>query len=131
MNPSIPPRPRDVPRFRTLLRLRCPYCGQGRVLSGHFAVRERCAECGLRFRRGDPAYFSGAVMINYLLSAASVLLGFLLTLWLTWPSVPWTAITYGAPIVAVVGILLLHPVSKVILLTVDVAFRPVTPDELS
>jgi uncharacterized protein (DUF983 family) len=131
MKPSISPRARAVPRLRTLIRLRCPHCGKGSVLSGHFAVRERCAECGLRFRRGDPAYFSGAVTINYLLSTASVLVGFLMTLWLSWPTVPWTAITYGAPIVAVVVILLLHPVSKVILLTVDVAFRPVTPDELS
>lgn len=45
-------------------------------------------------RRGNPAYLSGAVFINYLV------------------------------------ILLLYPVSKMILLAVDVRMRPITEDEL-
>jgi uncharacterized protein (DUF983 family) len=103
----------------------------GPVLAGHFAVQERCVQCGLRFYRGGSAYFSGAVIINYLLSSASTLVIFLIAVVATWPSVPWRVLGYAVPAIVVALIVLLHPVAKVILLTADVRFRPVTPDELA
>jgi len=119
----------SAPLFRTLVRLRCPNCGVGKVLDGHFKVHARCANCKLDFNRGNPAYYSGAVLINYLLSSATMLAMFLLAIVLTWPAVPWRWLGYGAPILVAALIIVLHPVAKVILLTVDVNFRPVTPDE--
>jgi uncharacterized protein (DUF983 family) len=99
-------------------------------MKGLFSVHERCAVCGLAFNRGNPAYFSGAVFINYLLGAGTTILLFLLVLVATWPNVPWNALTYAGPVGAIVVILLLHPLSKMILLAIDVRMRPITEDEL-
>jgi uncharacterized protein (DUF983 family) len=119
-----------APLGATLLRFRCPYCGRGAVLTGLFSMHERCAVCGFAFTRGNPAYFSGAIFINYLLGAGVSLVIFLLVLVATWPRVPWSLLGYAAPVAVLVIVLLLHPVSKMILLAVDVRMRPITEDEL-
>ena len=119
-----------APLSATLLRFRCPYCGRGAVLSGLFSTHERCAVCGFVFMRGNPAYFSGAIFINYLLGAGASLAAFLVFLLATWPKVPWNVLAYAAPVGALTIVVLLYPVSKMILLAVDVRMRPITEDEL-
>jgi len=49
---------------------------------------------------------------------------------LSWPTVPWTALTYLTPALMLVFMVLLYPISKVVWLTADVMLRPVTPEEL-
>lgn len=93
-------------------------------------VHERCASCGFRYERSDENYFGGAMFVNFMLGAGTFVISFLAILVLYWPSVPWDGLTYGAPAVLLVGMLLLYPVSKVVWLTVDVLVRPVTPQEL-
>ena len=119
-----------APLSRTILRFRCPYCGRGAVLTGLFSMHERCAVCGFVFNRGNPAYFSGAIFINYLLGAGASLAALLAFIVATWPKVPWKVLGYAGPVGAAVIILLLYPVSKMILLAVDVRMRPITEDEL-
>jgi uncharacterized protein (DUF983 family) len=119
-----------APLTATLLRFRCPHCGRGAVLKGLFSMHERCAVCGFVFTRGNPAYFSGAIFINYLLGAGASLALFLVLLLATWPNVPWKVLGYAGPVGALVIILLLYPVSKMILLAVGVRMRPITEDEL-
>ena len=93
-------------------------------------MHERCAVCGFVFKRGNPAYFSGAIFINYLLGAGASLAALLVFIVATWPNVPWNVLAWAGPIGAVMIILLLYPVSKMILLAVDVRMRPITEDEL-
>ncbi|MGH7676940.1 MAG: DUF983 domain-containing protein [Gemmatimonadaceae bacterium] len=93
-------------------------------------MHERCAVCGFVFKRGNPAYFSGAIFINYLLGAGATIVMFLVVLVTTWPNVPWNTLTYAGPVGAIVIILLLYPLSKMILLAIDVRMRPITEDEL-
>ena len=100
------------------------------MLSGLLSTHERCAVCGFVFKRGNPAYFSGAIFINYLLGAGASLALFLIFLVATWPRVPWRVLGYAAPVGVLLVVLLLHPVSKMILLAVDVRMRPITEDEL-
>jgi uncharacterized protein (DUF983 family) len=119
-----------APLSATVLRFRCPHCGRGAVLSGLFSTHERCTVCGFVFKRGNPAYFSGAIFINYLLGAGASIVAFLVLLVATWPRVPWNVLAYAGPVGALVIVLLLHPVSKMILLAVDVRMRPITEDEL-
>jgi len=119
-----------APLGATILRFRCPHCGRGAVLTGLFSMHERCAVCGFVFTRGNPAYFSGAIFINYLLGAGATIFFFLMFVLATWPNVPWKILAWAGPIGAVVLIVLLYPVSKMILLSVDVRMRPVTEDEL-
>lgn len=119
-----------APIHQVVLRLRCPHCGRGAVFQSVFTVRDRCAVCGFVFKRGNPAYFSGAIFINYLLGAGATLAVFLILLVVTWPSVPWIVLRYAVPAAAVASILVLNPVSKAILLAVDVRLRPITEEEL-
>lgn len=119
-----------APLRDTILRFRCPHCGRGAVLTGLFSMHDRCAVCGFVFKRGNPAYFSGAIFINYLLGAGASIVTFLVVLVTTWPNVPWNVLAYAGPVGALIIILLLHPVSKMILLAIDVRMRPITEDEL-
>src|ERR1044071_4354751 len=119
-----------APLSATIFRFRCPHCGRGAVLTGLFSMHQRCPVCGFVFKRGNPAYFSGAIFINYLLGAGASLVLFLVFLVATWPHVPWRVLGYAAPVGVLLVVLLLHPVSKMILLSVDVRMRPITEDEL-
>jgi len=114
-----------------VLRLRCPHCGGGHVLTRRVAVRDRCLGCGLQFRRSDDNYFSGAMFFGLLIGETIFALSLLGTIVVSWPDVPWDAITYIAPIGMIVVMLLLIPVSKVVWLGVDLLVRPATPAELS
>jgi uncharacterized protein (DUF983 family) len=59
------PRPASVgERLLTILRLRCPACGEGAVFRGTFTMNELCPTCGLRFLR-EPGYFLGAMYFSY------------------------------------------------------------------
>ena len=57
-------------------RLRCPMCGDGRLFRNWFRMHEKCDHCGLRFDRG-PGYYLGSIYINYGLTAALVIAGFM------------------------------------------------------
>jgi len=127
---EMPSGRRAVQLLSRLVRLKCPHCGGGRVLERLGRIRERCSACRFRYERSDENYFGGAMFVNFMLGAGTFVASFLAIIAFSWPSVPWDALTYGAPAVLVVGMVLLHPVSKVVWLTVDVLVRPVTPNEL-
>lgn len=125
--------------IRTLgraMRLRCPHCGGGPVLARWRpgipwgAVRERCAACRFRYERSDDRYFSGAMFVNLMVAELIFALSFLAAILVTWPDVPWDALTYGGAAAMLLIPALLFPVSKVVWLAVDVLVRPVSDDEL-
>ncbi len=56
----------QVPLHRLLwhaLRLRCPYCGKGRIYSHGFTINDHCSNCGWIFERED-GYWTGAIAVN-------------------------------------------------------------------
>ena len=57
--------------------MRCPRCGQGKLLEGLLAVRARCVVCGLDLRAQD-AGDGPAVFVVLILGAVSVGLALLL-----------------------------------------------------
>lgn len=55
-----------VPVYRLLwhaLRLRCPYCGKGRIYSRGFTMNDHCSNCGWLFER-EEGYWTGAIAVN-------------------------------------------------------------------
>ena len=62
-------------------RLRCPRCGGTRLFSGWFRMAQSCALCGLRFERAQ-GYFVGAIYINYAVTVAIAIGGYLVLWWL-------------------------------------------------
>jgi uncharacterized protein (DUF983 family) len=117
-------------------RLRCPHCGGAPVLAAWRVgrswgtVRERCAACGFRFERSDDRYFAGAMLVNLISAELLFAFAFVAAILITWPAVPWDALTYWGAAGMLLLPLLFYPVSKVLWLAADVLVRPVTPNEL-
>jgi uncharacterized protein (DUF983 family) len=116
--------------IRRSIRFRCPHCGQGRVLRNIGSLRERCDVCGLRYERTDDNYFGGAVFFGLFCGELAVAFTLLITILLTWPTVPWDGILYGVTIGSIVALPISLPFAKVVWLNVDTLVRPVQPDEL-
>lgn len=125
------------PSFRQLLRLmgralrlRCPHCGVGAVLRPWATVNDRCSHCGFRFTRSSDSYFSGAMLANLAVAEGLFAVVFAVALIASWPDVPWDTLTWAMPLGVAIAPALLLPFAKVAWLTFDVAFRPITPEEI-
>jgi uncharacterized protein (DUF983 family) len=46
-----------------VLRKRCPQCGTGELFAGRSKLRERCADCGLVYRR-EPGAMTGSMYLS-------------------------------------------------------------------
>ena len=127
----VVPGPRQAARlFGRALLLRCPNCGRGPVLEHWLRLRVRCGNCGLRLQRGEHDYFTGSMMILFVLAGSLLLGALVVTLLVTWPNVPWDLLQNGLPILMVVALPALFPFSKLLWLAFDLVLRPVTPSEL-
>jgi len=127
---ALPSAGRAFAALSSLVRLRCPNCRRGAVLKGWYRVHDRCSSCHLRYERSDENYFAGAVFVHFMLSGFSFAASLLLFLMLSWPTVPWTALTIGTPLAMLFFAVAFFPISKVVWLTADVMLRPVTSEEL-
>ena len=50
------------------LRLRCPFCGRGKLFRDWFRMHSQCASCGASLER-EPGFFLGSIYFNYGLTA--------------------------------------------------------------
>ena len=100
------------------------------MLATYFRLEHHCRECGLRFERGEGDYWLGAYVLN--LVAAELVFAALLVIFLIarWPDVPWDALEYVCAVGVVVAPVLLYPLSKLLWLALDVAFRPPTVGDI-
>ena len=115
--------------FARALRLRCPNCGQGRVLASWFRLRPSCSACGLHFQRGEHDYYTGAMLFNLVVAEllfAGILL--LVLLWM-WPVVPWDFLQYGGIAMMILFPFLLYPFSQTIWMAFDLMLRPPLAEE--
>jgi uncharacterized protein (DUF983 family) len=110
------------------LRRRCPACGGGPLFSGWFNLRQSCPSCELWLER-EEGYFLGAMLLNVVVAELLFVVGFALALIWTWPSPPWTLLTYGSALAVVLFPVILYPFSKTIWLALDLFFQPATQDE--
>ncbi|MDQ2668907.1 MAG: DUF983 domain-containing protein [Gemmatimonadota bacterium] len=111
------------------LRLRCPNCGNGRVLKGFNEVHDRCTSCTFRYCRSDDDYFSGAMFFGLMIGETMAVLVIGAAIWITYPNVPWTFFQYAIPVVLLLVMIVLFPISRVVWLAIDVLLRPVEASE--
>lgn len=115
--------------FRRALRLRCPLCGGRPVLLSWFTVVPSCPSCGLHLDRDEPGYWIGSYTINLFITEG-VVAALVVGLLVTWPTMPWTALTLLCAVLALGIPILVFPHTKLLFLAVDLAFRPPEPPDL-
>lgn len=113
------------------LRLRCPVCGGGPVLLSWFTIAPSCPGCGLHMDRDEPGYWIGSYTVNLFLTEGIFAAAFVGGMLLTWPAVPWSALGIGCLILAILTPIATFPHSKLVYLAIDLAFRPLDPDDLT
>ena len=110
--------------FGRALLLRCPNCGQRGIFQTWFRQKDRCPNCQLVFNRGEQGYIVGAYMFNIIVAELIFAGIFVAVLICTWPTPPWTLLTYGGAIVMILLPLLFYPFSRTVFLAFDLTFRP-------
>lgn len=127
---EMPSLRRTMMLTRRALALRCPHCGVGKVLRSWGTVNERCSHCNFRFARSGDEYFTGAMLVNFIIAELLFAVCFTTAVVLTWPDVPWDAMTWIGVAGAVIVPIALFPFARVVWLTADTLIRPVMPEEL-
>lgn len=126
--PAAPP---PLTTSRLLLRgaaKRCPVCGGGRLFRRWFTIVEHCPRCGFRLERIE-GHWIGALGINVVVSFATVLVAVIVAFIATYPDESTTAAVAAVVVVAVVVPLAFFPVSKTLWCAIDLAMRPLEPDD--
>jgi hypothetical protein len=93
-------------------------------------MREVCPGCHLRLDRGEPDYFLGSYVVNFVTAELLICAGALAGILATWPDVPWTALKWGLMAGIVPAPILFYPFAKTIWLAIDLTFRPLTRGDL-
>ncbi|CAN5504008.1 hypothetical protein BH23CHL2_BH23CHL2_24320 [soil metagenome] len=115
--------------FRGLTR-RCPRCGEWRIFSGYFALKDTCPRCGLDLVR-EEGYYVGAMTVNIVVAEIlTVLLVAIVTIW-TWPEIPVNQLIVAAVGVNLLVPILFYPLTKTLWLAIDLGyFNQIDPDEM-
>jgi hypothetical protein len=80
--------------------------------------------------RDEPGYWIGSYTVNLFATEGAFAGALGAGLWLTWPDVPWTALTIVCAALAVLVPVLVFPHSKLLYLAIDLAFRPPEPSDV-
>ncbi|MDH4117708.1 MAG: DUF983 domain-containing protein [Acidimicrobiia bacterium] len=110
------------------LRRRCPRCGNGPSFETWLRMAENCPACGFRFER-EHGFWVGAMIINTILSFASLLAVFVGGWVAFWPNVPWTGLLVATVSVAGVTPLLYYPMSKSLWSAIEMSYHELEPAE--
>jgi len=106
--------------------LRCPRCGAGWPRARLIRLAPRCGSCGLAIDRGERDYFLGSYTVNLvwsLMAAVGIAVASL--------AFPRSrSLVYGVGLtVLVAGAIVLHPLSRLMWLAMDLQLRPATPGD--
>ena len=126
--PTAPP-PLTVTRLlaRGLSR-RCPLCGGGHLFQRWFTMAPRCPRCGLNLERIE-GHWIGALGMNTIVTFGAVLVAVVVAFALTYPDGPVAPALASIVAIAVVVPLAFYPVSKTLWSAIDLAMRPLEPDD--
>lgn len=116
--------------FRAL-RLRCPNCGGGPLFTRWVRMERACPRCHLVLDRGEPDYFIGGYIVNFVTAEFAIVLGALVAVLAYWPDVPWNAIKWTLLVLMVPLPVLTYPFAKTLWLAIDLVFRPLTWADLA
>ena len=109
------------------LWLRCPNCGEGRLIKNWFRLHERCPFCQVWLER-EEGYFLGAMAVNIIIGEFVPVFAAVAVVIATWPTPPWGVLQIAVPVAMGLFPVLLFPFSRMLWLALDWTFRPPTRD---
>jgi uncharacterized protein (DUF983 family) len=110
------------------LAMRCPVCGGGKLFRRWFTIVENCPRCGFRLERIE-GHWIGALGMNTVVSFGAVLLAVVAAFILTYSDESAVPAVAAVVAVAVAVPLAFFPVSKTLWSAIDLAMRPLEPDD--
>jgi uncharacterized protein (DUF983 family) len=113
--------------WRGLLR-RCPLCGQRRVFETFFQKKERCPRCNFPLIR-EEGHWIGALGMNTIVTSALLALTLFVSVALTWDHRRGIYIFGPAFLVGGLTPLLFFGSSQTVWSAIDLAMRPLEPDD--
>jgi uncharacterized protein (DUF983 family) len=125
------PQPLTLPvLLRRGLTKRCPLCGQGHVFRGWFTIMERCPRCNFRLDERIEGHWLGSLGTNMIVSFVVLFVVMITGLVIVYPDFdrPWRLVSVTVT-VAVLFPLAFFPVSKTLWGAIDLAMRPLEPDD--
>lgn len=126
---GAPPPPLTVGRLlRRGLARRCPLCGGGNLFSHWFTIVDRCPRCGFPLERIE-GHWLGALGMNTIVTLAALLVVMVVSFVLTYPNGPAVVALAAIVATAVVVPLAFFPVSKTLWSAIDLAMRPLEPED--
>ncbi len=92
-------------------------------------MQPSCRRCGLQFERIE-GHFIGAVGMNTIMSLGMLLVTLVVSLVVTFPDVPVVRLVVINVAVAILAPILFYPLSRMLWTAIDIAMRPLEPDEV-
>jgi uncharacterized protein (DUF983 family) len=113
--------------LRGLLR-HCPLCGSNDSFETYFRMRERCPRCNFKFDRIE-GQRAGALGMNTIVTFGTLGLVVIGGLIITYPEFDLTVLLPLAIAVALLMPIAFYPFSRTLWNSIDLAMRPITPDD--
>jgi uncharacterized protein (DUF983 family) len=127
-NRTDEPQPLTLPLLlRRGLTVRCPLCGGRGLFQRWFTMVDRCPRCRLRTERVE-GHWLGSLGMNTIVSFAAVLLAVVVGVLLGYPDALTVAVV-GVVATAVIVPIAFFPVSRTLWSAIDLAMRPLEPDD--
>jgi uncharacterized protein (DUF983 family) len=129
-DPAAPPPPLTVPRLLARgLALRCPLCGASGLFRRWFALRQRCPRCNFRLEQRIEGHWLGSLGINTIVSFGALFVTMVVGVALAYPDGGLGPLLVVSVLVAVLVPLVFFPFSKTLWSAIDLAMRPLEPDD--
>jgi uncharacterized protein (DUF983 family) len=113
--------------LRGILR-HCPLCGDSNSFESYFRMKERCPRCNFKFDRIEGQRV-GALGMNTIVTFATLGVVVVGGLIITYPEFDLTVLLPLAIAVALLMPVLFYPFSRTLWNSIDLAMRPITPDD--
>jgi uncharacterized protein (DUF983 family) len=123
------PRPLTLPLLLARgLTKRCALCGGRGLFTSWFTMKERCPRCAFPLERVE-GHWMGSLGMNTLVSFGALFVTVVVGFTATYPDTPVGALMVAVTVVALVVPLLFFPFSKTLWSAIDLAMRPLEPED--
>ena len=99
----------------------CPICGNGKIFSSYFKLKETCPKCTYNFSRED-GYWVGAIIMNTAVTFALFLLLFIVSIIAMAPDIDWMVLLVIGVATNLIFPVLFYPFSKTLWMAIDLTF---------